>query len=178
MCLAGAASVPRMDRSWKKYQDSHSGFCFSYPKRWVHEEAAEGSGVYFESGSKKGALPQGEIDVAVLPDQSSHGEDYVQLHLAGLQKFERAQKLELLASGAIKVGGMKGVFSRNRYFDPLEKSLWVDELVVAGHGTTLYKLELECRADQLQRFEAVFDRFLNSFSPDCNQTAPAGRPEH
>ena len=45
--------------------------------------------------------------------------------------------------------------------------MWVDEIVLMERNETLYTLELECRSDQLARFEPVFDHFVSTFQFDC-----------
>ncbi len=80
----------------------------------------------------------------------------VQAHLDGLKKFERAQKLELLDKHEMQLVGSSALFTKDRYYDPLERASWVDEIVFTSRSQTLYRLELECRADQLTRFEPVF----------------------
>lgn len=176
-CIAGAGSVPKLDRTWKKYKDRSLGFCVSYPARWMRGEGSDGTGVYFAASAHSNEVPAGEIDVAVLKDQFPPATDYVELHLAGLRQFERAQKIELLGSAAFTLAGMRAVFNKTRYFDPLEKASWVDELIVAGQGSTLYRLQLECRDQDLTRFEAVFHRLVASFVPECTHAKPVRHPE-
>jgi hypothetical protein len=165
--LAGSAS--KLDSAWRTYANKKLGYCVEYPSRWVRATAFEGEGIYFETGEKKFSLPIAEIDVSVLDDKILQTEDYVRIHLEGLRKFERAEQVEILESRAIALPNAAGLLNKNRYFDPQDGKPWVDELVVAVHGQKLYRLELECRADRIGRFEPVFARVLKSFRLDCNE---------
>lgn len=124
--------------------------------------------MYFETGVQKFSLPIGEIDVSVLRDKPLQTADYLKVHLEQLRKFERAEQLELLETRSITLSDIGGFLTRNRYFDPQDQRPWFDELVVVGRGDRLFRLELECRAESLPRFEPVFSRVLNSFHLNCN----------
>ena len=174
--LVFAASAPhpsKQDSSWKTYSNKDLGYCISYPARWVRGEAFDGAGMYFETGVKKFSKPLGEIDVGPLsgiqPEGVSSPVEYVQVHLDGLKKFERAQKLEVLEEHEINLVGSTALFTKDKYFDPQDRATWVDEIVLAKHGGRVFRLELACRADQLGRFEPVFTRFINSFQFECNR---------
>jgi hypothetical protein len=149
-----------------------------YPAHWVRAAAFDGDGMYFETGVKKFSLPIGEIDVSILRDGIVPLQDYIKLHVENLRKFERAQDVEVLETRAITLGDLSGVLTRNRYFDPQDAKPWIDELVVVTRrdNEKVYRLELECRADVVQRFEAVFTRVLNSFHVDCNDRHWFSRP--
>jgi hypothetical protein len=54
-----------------------------------------------------------------------------------------------------------------RYLDPRDRRIWVDEIIFSQRDGLSYRLELEARADQLERFEANFTRFVNSFQMEC-----------
>jgi hypothetical protein len=136
----------------------------------------DGGGMYFETGEKKFSLPTGEIDVSVLRDMVLQTQDYIQMHLEGLVKFERAQRVEILESRSITLPDAAGMLTKNRYFDPQDGRPWIDELVVVARGDKLYRLELECRADKVGRFEPVFSRVVNSFHLDCNARHWYSRP--
>ncbi len=169
--LPHAASTPRQDRSWKRYYNQQWGYCVSYPARWRVGDAFEGAGIFVETGVKKRSNPLGEIDVTALPDHSANPQptfvDTVQPHLDGLKKFERAQQMELLEQRPLHLFGSSALFAKERYYDPLEHAKWVDELIFAERQNVLYRLELECRADQLTRFEPVFTQLVSTFRFDC-----------
>ena len=171
LLVANAGSAPKQDSSWKRYYNTQWGYCVSYPARWRRGDAFEGSGIFVETGTKKQSNPLGEIDIAALPapvekPQLSFVDD-VQVHLEGLQKFERAQQMELLEQRPMAFFSHSALFTKERYYDPLERARWVDEMVFTQRENVLYRLELECRADQLARFEPVFTRFVSSFEFDC-----------
>jgi hypothetical protein len=174
--FARSGDVPKQDAVWKKYSNKELGYCLSYPARWVRGEAFDGAGMYFETGVKKFSKPLGEIDIEAMsirpsdPDaeKTSNPVEYFQVHLEGLKKFERAQQLEVLDKRLINLWGTSALFTKDRYYDPQDRATWVDEIVLAKHGEILFRLELECRADQLNRFEPVFSRFVNTFKFDCN----------
>lgn len=171
--FALAGSVPKQDRSWKRYYNQQWGYCVSYPSRWWKGDAFDGSGIYVETGVKKRSNPLGEIDVAVLPNadgQVKHASGFVQdvqMHLDGLKKFERAQQVEQLEQRRLDLFGVSALFSKARYYDPLERGHWVDEIVFTQRGGVLYRLELECRAEHVARFEPVFTRVVSTFQFDC-----------
>ncbi|HEX4773334.1 MAG TPA: hypothetical protein VH351_21050 [Bryobacteraceae bacterium] len=176
-CIS-AASFRNLDSSWKTYSNAKSGFCVEYPAHWVRAAAFEGDGMYVETGVKKFSLPIGEIDVSVVRDGVVPLEDYLKLHIESLQKFERARDVEVLETRAITLHDVSGVLMRNRYFDPQDARPWIDEVAVVTQRDSekIFRLELECRADSLQRFEAVFTRVLNSFHLDCNERHWFSRP--
>ncbi len=170
---AGAGFKP--ETSWKRYHNKQWGYCVSYPSRWFKGEAFEGSGIFVKTGVKKHSRAVGEIDIGALrntakdldpPTPISLTENF-QLHVDGLKKFERAQRFEVLEKRQIEVFGNSALFTKDRYFDPLDGATWVDEIVLVDRSETLYTLELECRADQLARFEPVFAHFVSTFELDC-----------
>ena len=165
---AGAGSASKQDRSWKRYYNSQWGYCLSYPARWRKGDAFEGSGIFIESGVKRLSVPLGEIDVAVLPKgpQLTLIDD-AQLHLDGLKKFEHAEDMEQIEQRHMDLLGNSALFTKSRYYDRMERARWVDEIIFARRQDALFRLELECRADQLTRFEAVFSRLLSTFQFNC-----------
>lgn len=170
---ASASSARKLDRAWKRYRNDQWGYCVSYPARWRHGDAFEGSGIFVETGVKRQSNPLGEMDVMALPDHSDKPQlsfiDSVQVHLEGLKKFERAQQIETLEQRPMELSGNSALFAKERYYDPLERAKWVDEIVFTHRQNVLYRLELECRADQLTRFEPVFTHFVNTFQFECAQ---------
>jgi hypothetical protein len=90
------------------------------------------------------------------------------LHLEGLKSFQRAQRLEILEKRPMDLSGNSALFTKDRYFDPLDGATWVDEIVLVDRNQALYTLELECRSDQLARFEPVFSHFVSTFDFDCS----------
>ncbi len=172
--LVNARSTPRQDSSWKRYYNAQWGYCVSYPRRWRRGDAFEGSGIFVETGVKKQSSPVGEIDIAALPNrgespikpQISFVED-VQIHFEGLRKFERAEQMEVLEQRPMDLIGSSALFTKERYYDPLEHAKWVDEIVFTQRENLLYRLELECRADQLVRFEPVFTHLVSTFEFQC-----------
>jgi hypothetical protein len=172
---AGAGAGFKPETSWKKYRNKEWGYCVSYPSRWFKGEAFEGSGIFVETGVRKHSRPVGEIDVGALrntakdlgpPTPISLIENF-QLHVDDLKKFERAQRFEILEKRQIELSGNSALFTKDRYFDPLDGATWVDEIVLVDRSQTLYTLELECRSDQLERFEPVFAHFVSTFQFDC-----------
>ena len=164
-------SVPKQDSVWKRYLNTEWGYCVSYPARWHRGDAFEGSGIFVETGVKRGSSPVGEIDVAALHPETAGPQlslvDDLQVHLEGLRKFERAQHLEVLEQRPIDVAGLSALFTKERYYDPLERAQWMNEIVFMRRDGVLYRLELACRADQLSRFEPAFARFLGTFQFQC-----------
>jgi hypothetical protein len=173
-CLAGA-TLP--ETSWKLYRNKQWGYCVNYPARWFKGEAFEGSGIFVKTGIKKHSRPVAEIDVGAFPNPPENRAhttpisltENFQLHVEGLKKFQRAERLEILEKRAIDLSGNSALFTKDRYFDPLDGATWVDEIVVVSRNETLYTLELECRSDQLARFEPVFNQFVSTFEFDCRR---------
>lgn len=179
--LVNAGSTNRLDHAWKQYRNVQRGYCVSYPSRWGRGDAFEGAGLFVETGEKKFSKPMGEIDVAAVPTPSDAKartasltlvED-LKLHLAGLAKFERAERVEVLEQRPLQLGGRPALFTKDRYYDPLERATWIEETVFSHRDDVVYRLELECRADQTGRFEPVFSRLINTFQFDCAAPQPS-----
>jgi hypothetical protein len=158
-------SLNRLDSAWKKYSNDDLGYCVSYPSRWARGEAFDGAGMYFEVGVKKHARPSGEMDISAFSNLKPV--EYLQTHLEGLKKFERAKDLQVLEQREIPLLGSVALFTKDSYFDPQDRTNWIDEIVLVRHQGVLYRLELECRADQIERFEPVFGQFVQTFRLDC-----------
>lgn len=161
-----APSTHHLDSAWKKYSNADFGYCVEYPSRWLRGKAFDGAGMYFESGLKTYSRPQGEIDITALSDLKTV--DYLQTHFEGLKRFERAENLQVLDQREMPLPGATALFTKDGYSDPLDHTEWIDEIVLARNSNTLYRLELECRRDQIDRFEPVFARFVQSFRVDCS----------
>jgi hypothetical protein len=164
----------KQDRSWKRYHNSSLGYCVSYPAHWLRGEAFDGAGLFVETGSSKFSRPSGAIDFgalsALLKDAraipislSQNLED----HLEGLQKFERAERMEVLEKRELKFQGHSALFTKNRYYDPQERATWMEEVLFVNRNETLYRLELQCRAGEIERFEPVFAHLMSTFQFDC-----------
>ncbi len=172
--FARQPSVPKQDRRWKQYRNPSLGYCLAYPSRWLKGDAFDGAGFYIETGLKKYSKPIGEIDITALtpsPD-SDHPirlslVDDLQQHLDGLKTFERAQRMELIEKKEIQLLGDAALLTKDRYYDPQDRGTWLDEVIFVRHEKNLFRLELECRNDQLTRFEPVFNRVVSSFRFDC-----------
>lgn len=162
---AKAPSTHRLDSAWKRYSNDDLGYCVSYPSRWLRGQAFDGAGMYFETGLKKYGRPAGEMDISAFSGLETV--DYLQTHLEGLKKFERAKNLEVLDQRDMPLLGSTALFTKDSYSDPLDHTDWVDEIVLARDGQMLYRLELECRKDQIDRFEPLFVQFVQSFRFDC-----------
>lgn len=178
--VAEAGSTNRLDHAWKNYKNAQQGYCVSYPSQWAKGSGFDGAGLVVETGAKKFARPSGEIDIAAASTKSDSEApaaasvtlvDDLKMHLAGLAKFERAERMEVLDQHSLTLAGQPGLFTKDRYYDPLERTTWIEELVFARQGDVVYRLELECRADELERFEPVFTRFISTFQFDCAAAA-------
>lgn len=179
-CFSSPGASSRQDAAWKHYQNRDPGYCVEFPARWVRGEVSEGAGMFFETGVKKFSRPLGEMDVSALSDDEMQGNlstvDYLQDHLEGLRKFERAERLEIVDKRETNLLNAPALFLKDSYYDPQDRATWVDEMLLARFKGRLYRLELECRADTLNRFEPVFSRFVGSFRFECNRKAPVNRP--
>jgi hypothetical protein len=182
-CLA-ALSLPgpaatvgafKPETSWEVYRNKQWGYCVSYPSRWFKGEAFEGSGIFVKAGLKRRSRPVAEIDIGAFPNPPEDPAqptpisltETFQMHIEGLKKFQRAERLEILEKRVMNISGNSALFTKDRYFDPLDGATWVDEIVVVNRNATLYTLELECRSDQVARFEPVFSQFVSTFAFDC-----------
>jgi len=172
--FAPASSVPKQDRRWKPYRNPSLGYCLAYPARWLRGDAFDGAGFYVETGLKRYSKPLGEIDLAPLMSSSEPAHpvtvsliEGMQQHVDGLKTFERAQRMQLLEQKRMQIAGDAALLTKHRYYDPQDRSTWLDEVLIINHEQNLFRLELECRDDQLARFEAVFNRVVSSFRFDC-----------
>ena len=173
--MVTAGGIPKQDRSWKRYYNPSFGYCVSYPSRWLRGEAFDGAGLFVKTGVSRFSRPLGAIDFGVLDSPPPTGarlapinlvED-LRVHLAGLKKFERAERMEILEQRELKFLGHAALFTRNRYYDPQDRATWAEEILFINRNGTLYRLELACRLDQLARFEPVFLQLMNTFQFDC-----------
>ena len=90
--------------------------------------------------------------------------------MAGLRKFQRAERVEVIETREMQFLGHTALFTKNRFYDPQERATWAEEIMFVNRNGTLYRIELECRADQLDRFEPVFSHLLATFQFDCETT--------
>jgi hypothetical protein len=170
-----ASSALRQDRAWKTYLNRTAGFCISYPARWAKSETYDGSGLAVTTGVKKHSpIPVGSMDVSALafpggevrPASLNLDNDF-DLQMTGLKKFVRAEQVEILDKRVFTLGASPSLFMKVRYLDPRDRRIWVDEVIFSRRDRLSYRLELEARGDQLERFEANFTRFVNSFQMEC-----------
>lgn len=176
LCAFGASGfTAKQDRSWKRYHNPTFGYCVSYPSRWLKGEAFEGAGLFVKTGASRYSRPLGAIDFGVLESPPADARmtpvsliEDLRIHLDGLQKFERAERMEVLEKRELKFLGHSALFTKNRYYDPQERATWTEEVLFVNRNGTLFRLELQCRADQLSRFEPVFLHLLETFQFDCS----------
>ncbi len=172
--IASAESQPRQDRAWKQFKDKQAGYCISYPSRWIKAKGFDGAGLSVTTGVTQYGLPIASLDVAAIEDEEetlettpvSLSDDY-ETHLVGLKRFIRAEKIETLEEKPLAVGGMNALFARARYFDPKEKSDWIEEIVFTHREGVTYRLELQSKAGSWHRFQPIFQHFLESFQVEC-----------
>ena len=171
--LAIAAQAPKQDRAWKAYENGQWGYCLSYPSRWAKGDAFDGAGIFVATGERRFSRPVGEIDVGALPGGPDGPSltlvEHRDAHLEGLKRFERAVSLEILDQHEMQVAGNRALFTKDRYYDPQERAAWVDEIILTERKNMVYRLELECRADQVERFEPVFQIVIRTFRFDCER---------
>ena len=172
--MVAAGGIPKQDRSWKRYYNPSFGYCVSYPSRWLRGEAFDGAGLFIKTGASRFSRPLGAIDFGVLESPPADARlapinlvEDLRVHLAGLKKFERAERMEILEQRELKFLGHAALFTRNRYYDPQDRATWAEEILFINRNGTLYRLELACRLDQLARFEPVFLQLMNTFQFDC-----------
>lgn len=173
--FAVAGSVPRQDTAWKRYFNASAGYCVSYPAHWYKADAFDGSGLYVMTGVKKHSRATGEIDIGLFRDAASVAaratnislvEDF-QSHVDGLKKFERAERVEVLEQRPMDVAGNSGLLTKDRYYDPQDRSTWLEEVLFIHRKDDIYRLELECKSEQADRFERVFTQLLGTLQFDC-----------
>jgi hypothetical protein len=172
--FAAAKPIPKQDRSWKPYRNAQAGYCLSYPGRWRRGEAFDGAGFYVATGVSRYSRPVGEIDVAVFANPGEvHSADTslsddAQQHLQGLVTFERAEKMQVVERRSLQFLGSPAFLTKDSYYDPQGKEVWSDEVIFVEYEGRVFRLELECRKDQLDRFQQDFDRLLSSFRFSCS----------
>lgn len=91
-----------------------------------------------------------------------------QTHLDGLKRFARAKDLRVLDQRETDLLGRSALWAKDSYTDPLDRTSWIEEMVLTRRLDVLYRIELECRSDQAARFESVFNQIVASFQPNCN----------
>jgi hypothetical protein len=175
-----SASTPanRLDLAWAQYYNPDGRYCVSYPQRWYKSDAFDGSGLYVMSGPKKHTRATGEIDVVLFHEPGSNDlhtatislKDSFNSHVEGLQKFERAERIKVLEQHPMTVAGVAGLFTKDKYYEPQDRSYWMEEIIFLGRGTDVYRLEMECKAEQVARFEPVFSHLVQSFQFNCGQS--------
>jgi hypothetical protein len=171
----GVAKVPKQDRAWKQYRNTHEGYCVNYPSRWLRNRAYGDAGLFVRTGlTKFSANPLGGIDVSIQERpgtvqraSSLDLADSLQFHLESVVKFQRAQQMKVMETRPMTIADSPALFVKDQYFDPLEKDSWVEEIIFASRGDQLYRLGLVCRAKEAERFERVFQRVVESFSFHC-----------
>ena len=164
----------RQDRAWKQYTNKDAGYCVSYPSRWIKAQGFQGVGISVTTGTTRYGLPIASLDVSAFPDEPatveakpiSLSDDY-ETHLVGLKRFIRAEQIETLEERPLAVSGLNALFAKASYFDPKEKSDWIEEIVFTRHDGMTYRLELQSRAAAWQRFQPVFQHFVDSFQVHC-----------
>jgi hypothetical protein len=173
--LCAAPQPGKQDRRWKPYTNPQWGYCVSYPSHWLKGDAFDGAGIYVETGLKRDSKPLGEIDVGVMAADREPAVatpvglvENLEIHFDGLKKFERAEAIEILEKRELQLAGNSALFTKDRYYDPQDRSTWIEEIIFTQHKDALYRLELECRDDQLERFEPVFQTFVSTFRFDCS----------
>jgi hypothetical protein len=123
---------------------------------------------------KRFSRPLGEIDFEAIASPPKDARvlpvslaDSLQDHLAVLQKFERAERMEILEKRDVSVQGSAALFTKHRYYDPQERATWMEEVLFVNRNETVYRFELDCRADQIDRFAPVFEHLLGTVQFDC-----------
>jgi hypothetical protein len=175
---AGSAPTARLDSAWAHYYNAEARYCVSYPQRWYKSDVLDGSGLYVMSGPKKHARATGEIDVVLFQAAASHDvhtasvslKDSYESHVEGLKKFERAERMEVMEQHPVEVAGVAGLFTKDKYYDPQDRSNWIEEVIFVERAGGVYRLEMECKADQVSRFEPVFSHLVRSFQFECGET--------
>lgn len=166
----------RQDRSWKHFTDKKMGYCVSYPSRWIKARGFEGAGLSVTTGITRFGLPIASLDVGALADTPetaattklvSLSDDY-ETHLVGLKRFIRAEHIETLEERPLAVSGLNALFAKARYYDPKEKSDWIEEVVFTRREGVTYRLELQTKAAAWERFQPVFQKFVDSFQVQCS----------
>jgi hypothetical protein len=165
----------KLDRSWKRYKNNEYGYCVSYPSRWIRGEAFEGAGLFVETGSRKFSRPVGAIDFEAIANEQKDARslpgilaESLQDHLDVLQKFERAERMEILEKRELQLQGSAALFTKHRYYDPQERSTWMEEVLFVDRHDLLYRFEMDCRADQIERFAPVFEYLVGTVQFDCS----------
>lgn len=176
----------RNDKVWKRYRNAELGYCVSYPARWAKGDAFDGSGLYVRTWNRQTPNSTGAIDVGPvnLPSDAADSklkpvilktadlDEGLAEHIAGLKKFVRAERMEVLTQQHLTVQGSEALYAKDTYYDPLERKTWVEEVVFVqrsgvGRNASLFRLELQCPPDRIDRFEPVFAYLVNSLEFDC-----------
>jgi hypothetical protein len=76
--------------------------------------------------------------------------------------------MEMLEKRAVQVQGSNGLFAKHRYYDAQDRGTWMEEVMFVNRNDTVYRFELDCRADQFDRFGAVFEHLMGTVQFDCS----------
>jgi hypothetical protein len=174
--VTGGSIQNKQDTVWKRYYNPEAGYCVDYPARWYKADAFDGSGLYVMTGMKKHSRATGEIDIGRFRESASKEahpanislQDVFQTHMDGLKKFERAERMEVLEQRPMDIGGVPGLFTKDRYYDPQDRSTWMEEVLFIQSKGEMYRIELECKADQMDRFEPVFSHLVSTIQFSCS----------
>src|SRR5258708_3373071 len=116
--MVTAGGIPKQDRSWKRYYNPSFGYCVSYPSRWLRGEAFDGAGLFVKTGASRFSRPLGAIDFGVLESPPADARlapinlvEDLRVHMAGLQKFERAERVEVLETRELQFRGHSALFT-------------------------------------------------------------------
>ena len=69
----------------------------------------------------------------------------------------------------MRVQGSDALFTKHRYYDPQERATWMEEVLFVNRNDTVYRFEVDCRADQIERFAAVFEHLIGTVEFDCSR---------
>lgn len=172
----GYEGIPREDKAWKTYLNKEIGYCVSYPSRWIKAVGFEGTGISVTTGKTRYGLPIASLDITNISDEVASdtvptktinlSDDY-ETHLSGLKQFVKAEQIETLEEKPLAISGLNALFTRARYYDPKEKTGWIEEVVFTRHNAMTFRLELQTKASSFARFQPVFQRFVDSFQVEC-----------
>jgi hypothetical protein len=79
----------------------------------------------------------------------------------------RVERVETVDQHNMQMQGNPALFVKNKYYDPLERSNWTEEIVFVKRQDGLFRLELQCQTDQVNRFEPVFANVVNTLQFQC-----------
>ena len=154
---------------YKKYQNEHYSFSFEYPAKWLLSEALDGNGVSISPvAGERSRIAVSGSKVASIETHFLSLEEHFDASLRSLQKKRshpehHPQNVVLVKKEVTTVLGLPAIVSTIE-FDK-DGQNWIEHgtLVHSQDGSTAYDIAIDCHPEELQTFQSVYDRVVQTF---------------